>query len=190
MRTQKTPANLPTITKRFSSARRNGGYGTSGSTFVFSRLVTPMQVLIASVQIMLLNSPVVPLTFRSIIWVLSLLALALAGSIFHMSNQYNVPQEPSTIMAIVVDAIALLYLIWITYDEYSGKPLGLRSPSAKIRLSIFLVCPDEGDRHTDHAQSCLISSLSCSTRQTFPLLLILCTMFAGVVAAQISRKAP
>lgn len=40
-------------------------------------------------------------------------------------------------MAIIVDAIALVYLFYITYDEYSGKPLGLRSAKAKMRL-IFL----------------------------------------------------
>ena len=84
---------------------------------------------------MLLNSPMVPLTFRSIIWSLSLVALALAGSIFRMSRAYGVEQKASTVMAIVVDALALLYLIYITYDEYSGKPLGLRTPTMKIRLS-------------------------------------------------------
>lgn len=87
------------------------------------------------VQIMLLNNPTVPLTFRALIWVLSLLALALASSVFQLSNQYGFAQKPSTIMAIVVDVIALIYLIYITYDEYSGKPLGLRSPKAKMRLS-------------------------------------------------------
>lgn len=40
-------------------------------------------------------------------------------------------------MAIVVDACALVYLFYITYDEYSGQPLGLRSAKAKMRL-IFL----------------------------------------------------
>jgi hypothetical protein len=40
-------------------------------------------------------------------------------------------------MAIVVDGIALIYLIYITYDEISGKPLGLRSPNTKIRLIMF-----------------------------------------------------
>ncbi|KAF8544913.1 hypothetical protein BDD12DRAFT_813904 [Trichophaea hybrida] len=89
------------------------------------------------IHIMLLNSPMVPLTFRSIIWLLSLLALSFASSIFHMSDAYNIEQKASTIMAIVVDAIALMYLIYITYDEYSGKPLGLRSPTAKIRLLMF-----------------------------------------------------
>lgn len=83
---------------------------------------------------MLLNSPMVPLTFRSIIWVLSLLALSFAASIFQLSRNHGVEQKPSTIMAMVVDALALIYLIYITYDEYSGKPLGLRSPSVKIRL--------------------------------------------------------
>ncbi|KAH8155330.1 uncharacterized protein LAJ45_00340 [Morchella importuna] len=83
---------------------------------------------------MLLNNPAVPLTFRALIWVLSLLALALASSVFQLSNQYGFDQKPSTVMAIVVDVIALIYLIYITYDEYSGKPLGLRSPKAKMRL--------------------------------------------------------
>ena len=88
---------------------------------------------------MLLNSPTVPLTFRSIIFLLSLLALSLAGNIFYQSRQYNFPQKPSTVMAIIVDGIALVYIIYITWDEYSGKPLGLRSPKAKIRLRKFAV---------------------------------------------------
>lgn len=40
-------------------------------------------------------------------------------------------------MAIIVDAVALVYTIYITYDEYTGKPLGLRPAKEKIRL-IFL----------------------------------------------------
>jgi len=84
---------------------------------------------------MLLNNPMVPLTFRAIIWTLSLVALALAVTVFQYSNDYEVSQKPSTVMAIVVDVVALIYLIWITYDEYSGKPLGLRSPKAKMKLS-------------------------------------------------------
>ncbi|RPA86079.1 hypothetical protein BJ508DRAFT_159536 [Ascobolus immersus RN42] len=85
-------------------------------------------------QIMLLNSPMVPLAFRAFIWILSLLALAFACTIFQLSQEKDLQQKPSTIMAIVVDALALVYLIYITYDEYSGKPLGLRSPTAKMRL--------------------------------------------------------
>lgn len=40
-------------------------------------------------------------------------------------------------MAIVVDAVALVYLVYITFDEYTSKPLGLRSPSAKARLILL-----------------------------------------------------
>jgi len=40
-------------------------------------------------------------------------------------------------MAIVVDCVAIPYILYITYDEYTGKPLGLRSPQAKIRLVLL-----------------------------------------------------
>jgi hypothetical protein len=40
-------------------------------------------------------------------------------------------------MAILVDIVAVLYTIYITYDEYTSKPLGLRSHNAKMSL-IFL----------------------------------------------------
>ena len=40
-------------------------------------------------------------------------------------------------MAIVVDVVAMPYIGYITWDEYTGKPLGLRSPKAKIRLVLL-----------------------------------------------------
>lgn len=40
-------------------------------------------------------------------------------------------------MAIIVDAVALVYLVYITFDEYTSKPLGLRSPSSKARLILL-----------------------------------------------------
>lgn len=86
-------------------------------------------------QIMLLNNPMIPMTLRGSTWILSLISLSLAGSLYHYSHLFGLKQTPSTIIAIVVDAVALIYLIYMTYDEYSGKPLGLRSPKAKMRLS-------------------------------------------------------
>ena len=86
----------------------------------------------------ILKNPMIPLVFRSIVWVFSLVALGLAGSIYHRTrNDVVLSNTPSTYMAIVVDAIALIYILYITYDEYTGKPLGLRSARAKMRL-IFL----------------------------------------------------
>lgn len=85
----------------------------------------------------LLNNPYVPLTLRAIIFILSVAALGLAGNIFVRSQEAHpapLTQQPSTIMAIVVQSTALVYLVYITYDEYSGKPIGLREPKAKMRL--------------------------------------------------------
>ena len=90
-------------------------------------------------QSTILQNPMIPLVFRSIVWIFSLIALGLAGSIYHRTNKNGIvlSNTASTYMAIVVDAIGTIYILYITYDEYTGKPLGLRSARAKMRL-IFL----------------------------------------------------
>lgn len=40
-------------------------------------------------------------------------------------------------MAIIVDAVAIPYILIITHDEYFSKPLGLRPPAAKLRLVLL-----------------------------------------------------
>lgn len=40
-------------------------------------------------------------------------------------------------MAVIVDAIAIIYTIYITYDEYFSKPLGLRRARSKVRLVLL-----------------------------------------------------
>ncbi|KAK9239331.1 hypothetical protein V1525DRAFT_398478 [Lipomyces kononenkoae] len=90
-----------------------------------------------NLKAMLLDNPYVPMTLRSGIFVLSILALAMAASVFvHTSDHTPEPlsQQPSTIMAICVQSIAMVYLVYITYDEYSGKPLGLRNAKDKVKL--------------------------------------------------------
>ena len=96
----------------------------------------------------LLQSPLVPLIIRLTVWTFSLVALALGGSIQHLSNDFPRHQGPSALMAIIVDAVALVYLIYITWDEYTAKPLGLRSPAAKARLillDIFFIVFDSAN---------------------------------------------
>lgn len=85
----------------------------------------------------LLRSPIVPMILRLTVWCFSLSALALGGSIQHLANEGHLDQGPSALMAIIVDAVALVYLVYITFDEYTSKPLGLRSPSAKARLILL-----------------------------------------------------
>ncbi|KAL4947772.1 hypothetical protein BDW69DRAFT_107241 [Aspergillus filifer] len=96
----------------------------------------------------LLQSPIVPLIIRLTVWSFSLTALALGASIQRMSNGFARPQGPSALMAIIVDAVALVYLVYITWDEYTAKPLGLRSPAAKARLillDIFFIVFDSAN---------------------------------------------
>ncbi|KAK2751534.1 hypothetical protein FQN55_000255 [Onygenales sp. PD_40] len=93
--------------------------------------------LIKRIQNKILRSPMVPLIIRLTVFIFCVIALALGGSIHYYEDKYEHPQGPSAEMAIVVDAVALAYLVYITYDEYTGKPLGLRPPKAKMRL-IFL----------------------------------------------------
>lgn len=85
----------------------------------------------------LLSSPTVPLIFRLTVWIFSLCALSLGGSIRALSGRFDRYPGPSADMAIVVDAVALVYLVYITYDEYTSKPLGLRPPNAKMRLILL-----------------------------------------------------
>lgn len=97
------------------------------------------KILIPTLQRMFLLNPVVPLILRIIIIMLAGASLGLAVTIFQFSNNRtdSVAQQPSTIMAIVVQCFALAYLIYIAYDEYSGKPLGLRNPLGKMKLILL-----------------------------------------------------
>ncbi|KAI5953153.1 hypothetical protein KGF54_002524 [Candida jiufengensis] len=89
----------------------------------------------------LLNGPLIPLMLRIITLMFCAIALGLACTIFVFSNDKyfgrSVKQQPSTIMAITVQSCALLYVIYIAYDEYAGKPLGLRKPMSKLRLILL-----------------------------------------------------
>lgn len=97
----------------------------------------PEQPILKSSQRALLRNPLVPLAFRLTMWSFSLIALALGASIYSLSHDRHISQRPSTFIAIIFDSVALVYLFYITYDEYSSKPLGLRPPKAKMRLILL-----------------------------------------------------
>lgn len=84
-----------------------------------------------------MRNPIIPLIVRLTVLTFSTLALGLAVSIFQLASSTGCDIGSSTWLAIVLDAVAIVYTIFITYDEYSSKPLGLRSHRAKMRL-IFL----------------------------------------------------
>lgn len=104
-----------------------------------------------------MRNPLVPLMIRLIVLAFVLGGLALGVTIYRGSNALNVSpvvrsstgggpdgdeqyiceQQASTYMAFIVDTIAVLYLIYITYDEYTNKPLGLRRSRDKVRLLLL-----------------------------------------------------
>lgn len=86
---------------------------------------------------MILRNAMVPLFVRLTIISFSAASLGLAGSIMQRAHTNGCTRGASTFMAVIVNAIAILYSFWITYDEYTSKPLGLRPTGAKLRL-VFL----------------------------------------------------
>jgi len=104
-----------------------------------------------------MRNPFVPLVIRLIVLTFCAAALALGAWIYAKSsnlnaspdarsgtqpangsdNDYICEQQASTYMAFIVNSFAVLYLFYITWDEYFSKPLGLRRTRAKLRL-IFL----------------------------------------------------
>ena len=126
--------NGPDYSRPWLAGASDEGTGLEGVQFWKSR----RKVWWIRAQTTILRNPMIPLVFRSIVWIFSLIALGLAGSIYHKTKaRSGLDNTPSTDMAIAVDAVALIYILYITYDEYTGKPLGLRSARAKTRL-IFL----------------------------------------------------
>ena len=84
-----------------------------------------------------MRNPWVPAVLRIINLCFSIVALALGASIFDESQNHTYSQRSSTIIAIAFDAVAIVYIFWITRNEYLGKPLGLRSAAAKVRLILL-----------------------------------------------------
>lgn len=106
---------------------------------------------------MLMKNPFVPLIIRLTVLSFVAAALGLGGWIYRdtitlnsdpnlragttpgveTAGNYICKQQTSTYMAFIVSSFAVIYLLYITWDEYASKPLGLRSFGAKMRL-IFL----------------------------------------------------
>jgi hypothetical protein len=113
------------------------------------------------VQFWVLRNPFIPLMFRLVILTFAIAAMALGASIYHETGKITACiaeppdqrspgcidrvgpvatdyyRDPSGLMATIVDAIAIVYTIYITYDEYFSKPLGLRRARAKVRLVLL-----------------------------------------------------
>lgn len=92
---------------------------------------------------LLLNHPLVPALLRFSVLVLSIASLALsanlwkqdAGSVSDIAGDVGATLRSQWLVAIIVDCVITPYIVYMTWDEYSGPQLGLRSPMHKVFLT-------------------------------------------------------
>ncbi|KAI0872663.1 hypothetical protein GGS24DRAFT_426663 [Hypoxylon argillaceum] len=89
-----------------------------------------------------LRHPIAPLIFRLIVLITTISALALATVIYRRERDpeivsSNRAETSQAIVAIIIDSVAIPYILYMTWDEYTGKPLGLRAPAQKISLTLL-----------------------------------------------------
>ncbi|KAI1811542.1 hypothetical protein GGS20DRAFT_562547 [Poronia punctata] len=90
----------------------------------------------------ILRHPIAPLIFRLIVLITTISALALTTVIYRREKDPHAiagtrPETSQAIVAIVIDSVAIPYILYMTWDEYTGKPLGLRAPAQKISLTLL-----------------------------------------------------
>lgn len=80
-----------------------------------------------------------PLLFRLTVVVTSIVALAFAARIYELENSQDSDSAERTqsIVAVVVDCVAIPYIMYMIYDEHTGKPVGLRSGVSKMSLILL-----------------------------------------------------
>lgn len=89
------------------------------------------------------NNRYLPLTLRIIIFIMALISLGLSVRIFQNSrvqaliNDRTVPIQSSVIMSIVVNTLAVTYTIYIAWNEFNGKPIGLRDSTSKMMMILM-----------------------------------------------------
>ncbi|KAK7748812.1 hypothetical protein SLS53_000836 [Cytospora paraplurivora] len=94
---------------------------------------------------LLLNHPLVPALLRLFVLVTSIVSLALSGNLWHVyggsvlsvDGEIGPTLRSQWIVAIVVDCIVTPYVVYMTWDEYHGPQLGLRSPMQKVSLTLL-----------------------------------------------------
>lgn len=80
-----------------------------------------------------------PLLFRLTVIITSILALAIAAQIYKLElrTTINEAEQTQSLVAVVVDSVAIPYSTYMIWDEYTGKPIGLRPAKSKISLILL-----------------------------------------------------
>lgn len=88
---------------------------------------------------MALRHSLSPLIFRLTVIITSCIALGIAARIYRLETVGDRKGAESTqsIFAVAVDTVAIPYSAYMIWDEYTGKPLGLRSAVDKMSLILL-----------------------------------------------------
>lgn len=88
---------------------------------------------------MAIRHSLAPLVFRLTVMVTSMVALAVAARIYQIEDidADDTAEETQSVVAVAVDCVAIPYLGYMIWDEYTGKPLGLRPAVSKISLILL-----------------------------------------------------
>lgn len=80
-----------------------------------------------------------PLLFRLAVMITSILALGVAARIYQVEGAINrvSAERTQSVVAAAVDCVAIPYIGYMIWDEYTGKPVGLRSGVSKMRLILL-----------------------------------------------------
>jgi len=86
----------------------------------------------------LLFNPWVPGLNRLLMWFLSIATLTLGAILIRARKDYEEGIcDASPDLLVLLACLAIIYLPYIFFDEYFGKPIGLRKPMSKARLLFF-----------------------------------------------------
>lgn len=162
---------------------------------------------------MLMQNAFIPLLVRTTVLLFVAAALALGAWIYHESDNLNTDptqradttappgsnteyvcqQQTSTYMAFIVDSCAVVYLMYITWDEYTSEPLGRRRGRDKMRLLyldlLFIVFSSANlslafNTLTDHQWSCYGSRQSTSNNNNVDAATTTCVQSASLCRRQ------
>jgi hypothetical protein len=107
------PFNDPELSKVITDANFVISKDNRNDTNGPHRAVKKRKTLWAKVRLHILSRGYVPFTLRLISWIFAIIALFLAAFITRFSVLGGEDTRPSTVMAFVVNAIAIFYLPWV-----------------------------------------------------------------------------
>ena len=84
---------------------------------------------------MILLSPLLPPFIRLIALSMSLGSLGLATEVLRTPDYQQLRSQ--AVASIVIDSLAIPYILYMMYDEFTGLPLGLRSAVEKASLTLI-----------------------------------------------------